>query len=347
MGRQFISTLNYTVLSVHTGRRTVALTALTLLIGMSPAYATGFNGASPPTGVIHPTHNLAFSSPLHFQNGVSSLSASPTPASSNASTAGNQVVTNHGTSTGGRRHNLQNTGTISGTNHSASTVVHNAASTLSATSPTANTLPSGGYQLDLNSTVNNVVLGSTLFGNHASATINVGGTNQTFLPGQKLTAAEYVAIQQALIGSQGQTLFLNSQGAADAGKFSLNNSVNAKVTEIVVPAGVTAIDTISKTNSLTIGGDLLNYGSIYGVATGNATSGAITAADIINEKGGWISTVVPNALLSSIANANSGPTNLTLNAQSNLSNAGAITSSGALTLASVHGSIDNSSGATV
>jgi mucin-19 len=347
-----------TSVGVFSRHRASVLTSLTFLVGMNSAYAAASNGPSPL--VNHPTHNLSGLNPAHLFHTLPNLSgASNAPGSTTGGTANNGTAT---LGSSGSQSSIVGHSHTSGhatTNNSANggkvvnTAVHALTTTGTSTPANSNSvksnlsLPSGGYQLDLSSSAANVVLGSSLFGHNTSVTINVGGANQTFSAGQKVTAAEYVAIQQTLGSSHSQSLVLNSQGAADAGKFSLNSAVNANVTELVVPTGVTATDTLSKGNSVTIAGDLLNYGSIYGVSTGNTTAGAITAANITNEKGGLISTVVPIAVLSSINNANSGATNLTLNAQNNFTNAGAITSSGALTLASVNGSINNSSGGTV
>ena len=334
-------------------------TALTIplcfLVSTNSVYAAGVNGLPPV--VVHPVHNvLPVSNGSHvLTNTTNSGGANNSAGNSNTSSTGNHsggtqssgsqtssanpTASGNQSSSGNQQHKSvhsthSNTSTIA---HAGNTSVVTALTTTSSSS-NAVALPSGGYQLDLTSSVANVVLGSALFGHASSVNINVGGTNQSFSAGQKVTAAEYVAIQQTLGAAHGQTLVLNAQGAADAGKFSLNSAVNANVDEVVVPKGVTAIDTLSKNNSLTIAGDLLNYGSIYGVSTSHSTtSGIISAADITNEKGGVISTVLPNSLLASTGTTTSN-VDLTLSAQNNFSNSGTITSAGALTLATAtHG----------
>jgi hypothetical protein len=215
-------------------------------------------------------------------------------------------------------------------------------STANAAFSPATALLNGGYKLDLSSTSANIVLGSNLFNHSQTINITVGGAIQSFSAGQKVTAAEYIAIQQQM-SAQGQTLILDDHGAADGGKFNLNGAVNGNVSELLVPKGVTALDYFSKNNALSINGDLFNYGSIYGVSTnGHVTGGSISAIDVTNESSGLISTTLPNSLLSTIPHAGA-IASLTINALDNLTNAGVIDSSAAITLATTHGAITNSS----
>src|ERR1700733_3884714 len=312
-------------------------TPLCFLVSITSAYAGGINGLPPI--VVHPVHT--FTTPVHFS----------APDTGSGSQTGNKTG-DHGNNTGNRSANNpivstgSQTGNNSGGTHSnargSSTSVVTANSHLAtgprgsssgaATPHAASSLPSGGYQLDLASKTANIVLGSNLFSSAPTVTINVGGTATTFTSGDKVTAAEYLAIQQALSSPNGQTLVLNQSGTADGGQFALNKVINANVTEIVVPKNVTALDFTSTSNStLTINGGLTNFGSVIDVSK-QGTAGLISATDITNEKGGVISSVLPSSLLSTIPNT-VGSLDLSLSALNNLTNAGTISSSGALGLA--------------
>jgi fibronectin-binding autotransporter adhesin len=351
-------------------RRTTALIALSCLIAsMQSAYASGVNGLPPV--VVHPVHT--FTTPVHF-SAPHNLSGTQTGANQSGTQTGNQTGNGHSQNTSSSTQTGNQTGNQTGsqsgnqtgnhnnhngiqniTHHSVATNVsttgsHQLTANLQNTSSSAlqhiaSTLPSGGYQLDLTSSKPNIVLGSTLFNGQPSVTINVGGTPTTFTSGNSVTAAEYVAIQQALSPSHNQALILSQNGAADGGQFSLNKAVNANVTGVVVSQGVTAIDYSSKNNStLTIAGGLTNYGSVIDVSKQN-TAGVISATDITNEKGGVISSVLPSSLTSS--NSLTGSVDLSLNSVNDINNLGTISSSGALTLASANGSINNGAGATI
>ncbi|MBS1994027.1 MAG: hypothetical protein JSS83_26125, partial [Cyanobacteria bacterium SZAS LIN-3] len=206
--------------------------------------------------------------------------------------------------------------------------------------------PNQGYQLDLSSTTANVVLGTKLFNGAPSVTVDIGGQSVSFRPGAQVTAAEYVAIKEVLSGGQ-QSIVLNSGGTAVGGTFSLNQVITPKVTELVIPQSVTALDYFSGNKPVTIHGDLVNFGSIYGISTNPAvTSGSIFAHDITNEAGGLITTQLPSAMSSSIADVVSG-VSLILGASNNLTNSGTISSAGHLTLATLDGAITNNAGATL
>ena len=186
-----------------------------------------------------------------------------------------------------------------------------------------------GLSLDLSSTVANIVLGAGLFRGQANATINVGGSNQSFSAGQKVTAAQYVAIKEVL-GGQVQSLQLSSAGLADGGSFSLNQN-SSRTNLLVVPVGVTAVDNFSSSRTVTIGGDILNYGTIAATTSnGRVTSGTIAGYDITNAKGGLVQTLTANNL------------NLTLDASNNLTNAGTIQTAGTVNLLAGSGLLTNS-----
>ncbi len=129
-----------------------------------------------------------------------------------------------------------------------------------------------------------------MFHGTRSVTIEQGGQNKTYRPGMKVTAGEYVAILQVL-SANSQSLTLNGAGIATGGSFSLNQLSVGTVGELVVPRGVTALDSLSTNKPIHLNGDLNNFGTIDGIAAdGSSTSNMIVAKDINNEKGGIIST---------------------------------------------------------
>jgi fibronectin-binding autotransporter adhesin len=191
-------------------------------------------------------------------------------------------------------------------------------------------------QLDLTSSASTIVLAQGVIKQGSSVTIDVGGTSTTFHTGDKVTAGELVAIEQAQSG--GQTLQLDGQGRASGGTFSLtsvtSNSGSISVASVVVPKNVTAIDQVSAKSSLSLSGDLTNYGSIDEIAKGSQSASAnLSALDIVNEPGGLITSV----------GAGKGAVDLNLSAGNDFTNQGTITSSGALSIAA-GGTLKNTAG---
>src|SRR5262249_25388939 len=123
------------------------------------------------------------------------------------------------------------------------------------------------FQLDLKSPDANIVLGSNLFNGASSATIRVGGAQQTFRPGSQVTAAEYVAVQQVLSGNHVQTLVLDRSGSARQGSFNLGQAGGTNVSGLVIPRHVSALDYFSSNPLSMVNGDIVNYGSLYGLST--------------------------------------------------------------------------------
>src|SRR4030095_8267163 len=196
-----------------------------------------------------------------------------------------------------------------------------------------------GAELDLSSAAANISLGSNLFRRHSSITVNVARVEPSFIAGSYVTAAQFVAIKQVMKGGS-QALVLNDQGAASGGSFTLNSVASARVSELIVPTGVTAVGEFSRNSRLGFAGDLVNFGSIYGVSTNRrADSGTIFAQNITNGVGAVISTQLSSDMLSKLPDAVSS-LSLTLSAANNITNAGLISSSGNLTL-SAGGSIIN------
>ncbi|MBS1990830.1 MAG: hypothetical protein JSS83_09955 [Cyanobacteria bacterium SZAS LIN-3] len=207
--------------------------------------------------------------------------------------------------------------------------------------------------LDLTSQQANIVLGTKLFQGQSYVTIDVGGVSKVFSPGSQVTAAEFVAIKQVLT-DKSQGLVINSQGAASGGHFSINSVASPKLLELVIPSDVIGVDNFSSRNQLAIGGNLINYGSIVGIATDNRnSSGVISAHNINNQSTGVISTQLTATILAALgsdANLNvlslsighdSGNASLTLSAINDITNSGTVTSAGALNLVSGSGVIYN------
>jgi hypothetical protein len=187
-------------------------------------------------------------------------------------------------------------------------------------------------ELDLSSSKTSVAIPTNMITSTAGVTIAVNGVNTTFHGGDSVTPAELVAIQQVQSGA-GQSLNLDSQGRASGGSFSLNtvlaNSGPIHLSGVVVPQNVQAYDYVTGKASLSLAGDLLNYGSIVDVTkTGSTASATINAVNIVNETGGSITTVGQGA--------NAGSVDLYLNASNSLTNAGNVTSSGNINLQAPH-----------
>lgn len=194
------------------------------------------------------------------------------------------------------------------------------------------------FDLDLSSTVRNIELGSKMFNGASSVTINAGGGQQTFSAGDQVTAAQYVAIQQVLSESP-QSISLNEHGIASGGSFSLNQAAASRVNNLLIPQTVSAVNNFAANRSVNLSGDLTNLGSIYGMSTSNRVRSGIISADDINNSG-KISTDLTGSNLSSRGTVKD--VDLTLVAEHELNNSGSITSSGALTVATAYGAVDNS-----
>lgn len=193
-----------------------------------------------------------------------------------------------------------------------------------------------GVNLDLTSADRNIVLGSNLFSSiHSSVEITVGGQTETYTAGSKVTAAEYIAVKQALSGN-GQKLVIDGSGIASGGSLDLTsitgNNDPMRAANLTVASGVTTYGDFGKNSNFILKGDLNNYGSIYAVSsTNSARGGAIRADDITNQSGALISSVLPSNLSSGSYRSK---VDLELNARGELTNLGTIESSGNLTLVS-------------
>ena len=169
--------------------------------------------------------------------------------------------------------------------------------------------------------------------------INAGGQQTTVTYGQLVTPAQLVAINQVLNTGQ-QTIQLGALGNATGGTFVLSSLGGQTLNSLVVPTGVTVIHDFGGNANLNLSGNLVNGGTFYAISSNPAmTSAIINAANILNNQGGLLTTVLPQGGLSGFSNLSSS-LNLTLNALNNIVNSGTITSSGNLT-ALAGGSITN------
>ena len=200
----------------------------------------------------------------------------------------------------------------------------------------AQSAPSTPINLDLSSK-NKTVSAGNLGG--GTAAIKVGGQMMNVTGSTLLTPAENLAVQQILGGGQ-QSIVLSTLGNATGGTFNIGGTFNSYASSITIPTGVTAIQNAAHNANLVLTGNLINSGSLYGVSTNpSITSMVINAQNIFNMQGGLISTVLPSGGLPGITGANSN-LNLSLNAVTNLVNAGSIVCSGNLSL-SAGGAIMN------
>ena len=204
----------------------------------------------------------------------------------------------------------------------------------SAAPPASGGTASGTQQpvnLDLSSTSRSVAA-------PAAGTIHEGSTTRTIGVNDLITPAEQLALFQTMHGGS-QAINLGASGNAVGGNFTVNSQiVSGAVSTLVVPQGVTGISTLA-TFQLT--GNLTNYGSLYAVSTNpHNTTAYISAANIFNQQGALLTTVLPTAGLPGISGAIAG-LNLSLTAMNNIVNAGTISSAGHLS-AIAGGSIINS-----
>jgi hypothetical protein len=203
-----------------------------------------------------------------------------------------------------------------------------------------------GANLDLTSDSRSISLGEKLLENGRSVTITAGGVEKTVRAGDRVTAAEYIAVKQALSGGA-QQLVVGADGRGEGGSFDLNSIAATKrvmtADSLTISSNVTAVGDLDKQSSFRLKGDLNNFGSLYVVdsSSGRRNDAEIAAANILNASGALISS---NAF-SEFGNQSSN-IDLNLRADSGVTNYGVIESSGALSL-SAGTKIENHSGASV
>jgi YVTN family beta-propeller protein len=172
---------------------------------------------------------------------------------------------------------------------------------------------------DLSSTTRGMTAGG-------AGTIKVGTQIRNVQAGDMLTAAEFLALTQVLDSGK-QSVILGTLGNAIGGRVDLSH-LGPDLSSLVIPRGVTALQNASAALNLT--GNLTNSGNLYLYSTNPALhTGSIDAANILNNRTGLLSSVLPStfANLGAITSLN-----LDLNALDSIINAGIIRSSGALTL---------------
>lgn len=204
-------------------------------------------------------------------------------------------------------------------------------------------LDNGGH-LDLTAGARNITIGDKLIPAGASVTIKVGGETKTVTTGSQVSAAEYVAVKQVLVGGK-QELTVDANGIATGGNVDLSQ-VSAtrntmKADGLTVASGVTAVGDLAKNSSFRLSGDLNNYGSVYAVASEKGRyAGEIHAENITNNEGALISSDAGNKL-----GNRASAIDLSLTATNKLTNLGTIESSGDLNL-TAGGGINNSGNTT-
>ena len=181
--------------------------------------------------------------------------------------------------------------------------------------------------LNLSSTVASLSAPMTMT---SPVNVNLGGVLTPINPGSAITPAQMIALQQVM-QSGVQTLVLDSLGAAQSGMLSLS-SVGQTLGSLSIPQGVTVLAHASELGPLNMSGNLVNSGSFYLYSTNPGVSAAsVSALNIFNNQGAVLSTVLPSVLQASLPSALVG-LSLNLSAINNIVNAGAITSSGNLSL---------------
>jgi adhesin HecA-like repeat protein len=143
-----------------------------------------------------------------------------------------------------------------------------------------------GLNLDLTSADRNIVLGEKLMGD-GSVQVTVSGEAKSFASGQRVTAAEYLAVKQALGGNQ--TLELGSNGTASGGTLSIDGLTSEgamRAASLVVAEGVTAAGNFNKGSAFKLTGDLTNYGTMLVVS--DRKGGSLQGDDVLNAQGASI-----------------------------------------------------------
>ena len=192
--------------------------------------------------------------------------------------------------------------------------------------------------LDLSSTDLNLNAAHVV--NTWPATICVGGKPLLVTSHTHLTAAEMVAVYQ-VIDSGRQAIQIGVHGNAVGGSVAITSRLARNLGSLVIPQGVTVIDNASE---LTLGGSLINSGTLFAVSSDPGVRAAsITATNIMNRQGGLITTELPAGGLPGFTGA---APNLSLNLTVTdcMTNSGAISSAGRLIM-NLRDSLKNQAGA--
>ncbi|HEY9789337.1 MAG TPA: hypothetical protein V6D22_02990 [Candidatus Obscuribacterales bacterium] len=173
----------------------------------------------------------------------------------------------------------------------------------------------------------------------AAGAIRVGGHLMHVTQGQALTPAESFALNQVLQTGR-QTLHIGALGNAVSGLLNINGISGASLGNLVIPRNVHVLDNVAA-SQLNLTGGLTNAGSLFLYSTNSSSPSAlINATDIINRRGGLLSSIVPSNYLKGLSPISG--LNLDLTALNNIINAGTIRSAGSLTLTA--GNTINNSG---
>lgn len=186
-----------------------------------------------------------------------------------------------------------------------------------------------GIDFYLASSQRNISLGKNLFDGLGSVEIQVGGETKTVTAGTQVTAAEYIAVKQVLANGE-QKLSIDKSGSATGGEVNLEAITGThdvmRASNLLVSNNVTTIGDFARGSNFRILGDLNNYGTVRAISSeASVKSGSIRADDINNFKGATITSSI----------------DLTLQANGDLNNRGAIVSSAGLNV-SAGGAITNS-----
>jgi hypothetical protein len=200
---------------------------------------------------------------------------------------------------------------------------------------------SKGLKLDLTSDNRAIVLGENLFAGQSSYTVNVGGEQKVLTSGSRVTAAEFVALQQVIDGDS-QSLVVDQSGRGVDGSFNLasidNAGRNIKASSLTISEGVDVVGNFGRNSDFKVTRELVNYGNMYALTTNAANNKAnIGARDVTNA--GTITTQAPEALAAANG-AVDAAIDLKVSADRDLSNTGTISSNGTVTL-SAGGSVLN------
>lgn len=211
------------------------------------------------------------------------------------------------------------------------------------TSTQAPLLP-GGFLLDLSSQTASIpasgaaVLqtGGTL---GADGTVS-GGTTQQLEPGQLLTPAQSVALQQVTTTGH-QQLVLNASGQAVGGFASLTPTNVTTLGQLTIPTGV-SLNSIGFTQSspFNVTGAVNVQGSLFALQTAANVMSVFNFGSLTVGSGGLISTQLPsyaNVLQNVVASSG-----LTMNVAQNVLNNGTISTAGTLNI-NAGGTITNQS----
>ncbi len=198
-----------------------------------------------------------------------------------------------------------------------------------------------GVDLDLSSADKNIVLGKSMFDAAGGGTveITVGGKTSIVQAGSTVTAAEYVAVKQALNGGQQVQIDRSGRatgGSIDLGSLTAGNDV-MRASSLVIPENVTTSGDFGRGSDFRLTGALSNFGTVQVLSSDRAIrGGSIRANDISNHSGALISSTVDLRLDADRNLTNYGDIlsteSLSLSAGGQLTNAGRIASNGDLNI---------------